>query len=83
MGKAADLSNFDKGQMVTARPLRTSISETPRLVGCSRAVVSTYRKWCMDGETTSNRPPMSQTPVIQFCDGAPDLHGSQSPTPNL
>ncbi|KAF8784746.1 hypothetical protein HNY73_010389 [Argiope bruennichi] len=27
-----------------------------RLEGCSRVVVvSTYRKWCMDGETTSRR----------------------------
>ena len=57
MGKAADLSDFNKGQIVMARRLGTSISETARLVGCSRAVVvSTYRKWCMDGETTSRRP---------------------------
>lgn len=57
MGKAADLSDFDKGQIVMARRLGTSISETARLVGCSRAVVvSTYQKWCRDGETASRRP---------------------------
>ncbi|GFT39380.1 transposable element Tcb1 transposase [Trichonephila clavipes] len=56
MGKAADLSDFDKGQIVMARRLGTSISETTRLVSCSRyTVVSTYAKWMNDGETSSRR----------------------------
>ncbi|ROL53433.1 Butyrophilin-like protein 2 [Anabarilius grahami] len=45
MGKAADLSELDKGQIVMAWHPRTSISETVCLVGCSHAaVVSTYRR---------------------------------------
>ena len=44
MGRSKDLRDFDKGQIVMARRLGQSISETARLVGCSRsAVVSTYR----------------------------------------
>ncbi|GFU60120.1 transposable element Tc1 transposase [Trichonephila clavipes] len=39
-----------------ARRLCTSISETARLVGCSRStVVSIYAKWMNDGETSSRR----------------------------
>lgn len=39
-----------------ARRLATSISETARLVGCSRStVVSTYAKWMNGGETSSRR----------------------------
>ncbi|KFM72688.1 hypothetical protein X975_11519, partial [Stegodyphus mimosarum] len=57
MGKAADLYDFNKGQIITARRLGKSISEMVRLVGCSCAVVvSTYPKWCMDGEMTSFWP---------------------------
>ncbi|GFT41184.1 transposable element Tcb1 transposase [Trichonephila clavipes] len=56
MGKAADLSNFDRGQIVMARSLGTSISETARVIGCSRStVVSTYAKWINDSETSSRR----------------------------
>ncbi|GFW75448.1 transposable element Tc1 transposase [Trichonephila clavipes] len=56
MGNVADLSDFDRGQIVMARRLGTSISETARLVGCSRStVVSTYAKWMNDGETSSRR----------------------------
>ncbi|GFU73884.1 transposable element Tcb1 transposase [Trichonephila clavipes] len=56
MGNAADLSDFDRGQIVMARRLGTSISETARLVVCSRStVVSTYAKWMNDGETSSRR----------------------------
>ena len=45
MGRSKDLSDFDKGQIVMARRLGQSISETARLVRCSRsAVVSTYRQ---------------------------------------
>ncbi|GFV63315.1 transposable element Tcb1 transposase [Trichonephila clavipes] len=56
MGKASDLSDFDRGQIVMARTLGTSISETARDVGFSRStVVSTYAKWMNDGETSSRR----------------------------
>ncbi|XP_055944391.1 uncharacterized protein LOC129975354 [Argiope bruennichi] len=56
VGKAADLSDFDRGQIVIARRLGTSISETARLVGCARStVVSTYAKWMNDGESCSRR----------------------------
>ncbi|GFU47177.1 transposable element Tcb1 transposase [Trichonephila clavipes] len=56
MGKAVDLSDFDRGHIVMVRRLETSISETARLVGCSRStVVSTYAKWMNDGETSSRR----------------------------
>ncbi|GFU71651.1 transposable element Tcb1 transposase [Trichonephila clavipes] len=56
MGKAADLSNFDRGQIVMARRLGKNISETARVVGCLRStVVSTYAKWMNDGETSSRR----------------------------
>lgn len=57
MEKAAGLSDFDNSQIVAARRLETSISEMAHLVDCSRAViVSIYRKWFMQGETTSRRP---------------------------
>ncbi|KAK3557839.1 hypothetical protein QTP86_003179 [Hemibagrus guttatus] len=39
MGKRKDLSEFDKGQIVMARPLDQSISKTAALVGCSRSAV--------------------------------------------
>ncbi|GBM81189.1 hypothetical protein AVEN_197331-1 [Araneus ventricosus] len=55
MGKAADLSEFDRGQIVMARRLGTSITETARLVGCSRsAVVSIHAKWINDGDGISS-----------------------------
>ncbi|GFT21050.1 transposable element Tcb1 transposase [Trichonephila clavipes] len=56
MGKAVDLSHFDRGHIVMARRLETSISETARLVGCLRStVVSTYAMWMNDGEISSRR----------------------------
>ncbi|KAK3548263.1 hypothetical protein QTP70_007191 [Hemibagrus guttatus] len=55
MGKHKDLSEFDKDQIVMARPLDQSISKTAALVGCSRsAVVSIYQKWSKEG-TVVNR----------------------------
>ncbi|GFX64829.1 transposable element Tcb1 transposase [Trichonephila clavipes] len=54
MRKAADLSKFDRGHIVMARRLGTSISETARVVGGS-TVVSTYAKWMNDGEMSSRR----------------------------
>ncbi|GBM76976.1 hypothetical protein AVEN_161458-1 [Araneus ventricosus] len=56
MGKAAALSEFDKGRIVMARRIGTSITETAQLVGCSRsAVVSIHTKWINDGDTSSRR----------------------------
>ncbi|KAK3507998.1 hypothetical protein QTP70_010154 [Hemibagrus guttatus] len=56
MDKCKDLSEFDKDQIVMARPLDQSISKTAALVGCSRsAVVSIYQKWSKEG-TVVNRP---------------------------
>ena len=56
MGRSKDLSDFSKGQIVMARLLGQSISETARLVGCSRlAVVSTYRQYSEEEQTTNRR----------------------------
>ncbi|GBO04011.1 hypothetical protein AVEN_74915-1 [Araneus ventricosus] len=66
MGKAADLSGFDRGQIVMARRLGTSITETARLVGCSRsAVVSIHAKWINDGDTSSRRQGVGHSSVIK------------------
>ena len=54
MGKAEDLSDFDRDQTVISRKLGTGISETARLVGCSRsAIVSIHAKWIKDGKISS------------------------------
>ncbi|KAK3571515.1 hypothetical protein QTP86_012867 [Hemibagrus guttatus] len=56
MDKRKDLSEFDKGQIVMARPLDQSISKTAALVGCSRsAVVSIYQKWSKEGTLVTRR----------------------------
>ncbi|GBM34483.1 hypothetical protein AVEN_106720-1 [Araneus ventricosus] len=56
MEKGADLSEFDRGQIVMARRLGASITETKRVVGCSRsAVVRIHAKWINDGDTSSRR----------------------------
>ncbi|GFX16000.1 hypothetical protein TNCV_4702601 [Trichonephila clavipes] len=61
MGKPADLSDFDRAEIVMPRTLETTISKTWRLVGCSPAVVvSTYRKLCMGGEMTNRWPVIYQ-----------------------
>ncbi|GBL99621.1 hypothetical protein AVEN_68875-1 [Araneus ventricosus] len=66
MGKAVDLSEFDRGQIVMARRLGTSITETARLVGCSRsAVVSIHAKWINDGDTSSIRQDVGRPLVIK------------------
>lgn len=60
MGKASNLSEFDKSEVVMARRVETSVSETACLVGCLHVVaVNTYRKWCTDGETINLRPAVS------------------------
>lgn len=59
MGKAADLSKFDKGQIVMSWCLGTSILATGCLLVCLRAaVVSRYQKWWTDGQTTNHHPSM-------------------------
>ncbi|GBM33763.1 hypothetical protein AVEN_47058-1 [Araneus ventricosus] len=66
MGKAADLSEFDRGQIVMARRLGTSITETALLVGCSRsAVVSIHAKWINDGDTSSRGQRVCRPRVIK------------------
>ncbi|GBL92539.1 hypothetical protein AVEN_123733-1 [Araneus ventricosus] len=73
MGKAADLSEFDRGQIVMTRRFGTSITETARLVGCSRsAVVSIHAKWINDGDTSSrcqgvDRPRVIKKKDIEDC----------------
>ncbi|GBM02420.1 Transposable element Tc1 transposase [Araneus ventricosus] len=66
MGKAADLSEFDRGQILMARRLGTSITETARLAGCSRsAVVSIHAKWINDGDTSSTGQGVGRPRVIK------------------
>ncbi|GBN50390.1 hypothetical protein AVEN_185885-1 [Araneus ventricosus] len=66
MGKAADLSEFDRGQIVMARRHGTSITETAQLVGCSRsAVVGIHAKCINDGDTSSRRQGVGRSRVIK------------------
>ncbi|GBO01652.1 hypothetical protein AVEN_30550-1 [Araneus ventricosus] len=66
MGKAADLSEFDRRQIIMARRLGTSITETERLIGCSRsAVVSIHAKWINDGDTSNIRQGVGRPRVIK------------------
>ncbi|KAF4088070.1 hypothetical protein AMELA_G00078690 [Ameiurus melas] len=68
MGKRKDLSDFDKGQIVMARRLGQSISKTAALVGCSRyAVVSTYQKWCKEGQPVNRRQGHGRPRLIDAC----------------
>ncbi|GBM66312.1 hypothetical protein AVEN_138198-1 [Araneus ventricosus] len=66
MGKAVDLSEFDRGQIVMARRLVTSITETAQLVVCSRsAVVSIHEKWINDDNTSCRRQGVGRPRVIK------------------
>ncbi|GBM69171.1 hypothetical protein AVEN_91754-1 [Araneus ventricosus] len=66
MGKAADSSECDRGQIVMVRRLGTSNTETARLVGCSRsAVVSIHAKWINDGDISSRRQGVGRPRVIK------------------
>ncbi|GBN55214.1 hypothetical protein AVEN_246141-1 [Araneus ventricosus] len=63
-------STWKKKQAIAAdrngRRLGTSISETARLVGCSRsAVVSIHAKWINDGDTSSRRQGVGRPRVIK------------------
>lgn len=49
MWKAADLGEFDRGQIVMAQKLGVSNSETAQLVDCLwSAIVTIYEKWIND-----------------------------------
>ncbi|KAK3536066.1 hypothetical protein QTP70_026467 [Hemibagrus guttatus] len=62
MDKSKDLSEFDKGQIVMARPLDQNIFKTAALVGCSwSAVVSIYQKWSKEGTVVNPCDPIQQT----------------------
>ncbi|GBN73912.1 hypothetical protein AVEN_193858-1 [Araneus ventricosus] len=66
MGKAADVSEFDRGLIVMARRLGMSIAESARLVVCSRsAIVSIHAKWINDGYTSSIRHGVGRPRVIK------------------
>ncbi|GBN34644.1 hypothetical protein AVEN_97129-1 [Araneus ventricosus] len=66
MGKAADLSEFDRGQIVMALRLGTSITETVRLGDSSRsAIVSIHAKWINDGDTRRRRQGVGRPRVIK------------------
>ncbi|GFW42147.1 transposable element Tcb1 transposase [Trichonephila clavipes] len=84
MGKAADLSDFVRGQIVMGRRFRTSISETARIVGCSRStVVSTYAKWMNDGETSSRRHGVGRPHAIREKKSSETVsHGEAKPEPD-
>ncbi|GBM48975.1 hypothetical protein AVEN_261355-1 [Araneus ventricosus] len=66
MRKVADLSEFHRGQIVMVRKLGMSITETTRLVGCSRsAAVSIHVKWITDCDTSSRRQGVVRACVIK------------------
>lgn len=53
MGRATDLSEFAKGQIVLALRLGASLT---RRVGCSCAsVLSKYQNWCTSGQTINHK----------------------------
>ncbi|KAF3698669.1 hypothetical protein EXN66_Car014356 [Channa argus] len=65
MEDSEDLSDFDKGQIVMARQLGQSISQTAELVGCSQsAVVSIYKKWSKDGQPLNRQQCHGRLEVI-------------------
>lgn len=56
MGKKSDLTEFQRGMIVGARCVGTSISKTAALVKCSRAaVVNVYKEWTIKQKTGSQR----------------------------
>ncbi|GBM92800.1 hypothetical protein AVEN_182817-1 [Araneus ventricosus] len=80
MGKAAVLSKFDRGQIVMARRLGTNITETARLVRCSRSAdVSIHAKWINDGDTSSRQQGVCRPRVMKE-KGRPRLSACRRPT---
>lgn len=66
MGRAADLNEFVRGQIVIAQRLRTSISETAQLIRCPwSAIVSIYTKWVSDNETSSRCQEVGHLGIIK------------------
>nr|XP_042908339.1 uncharacterized protein LOC122271383 [Parasteatoda tepidariorum] len=56
MGKKSDLTEFQRGMIMGARCVGTSISKTAALVKCSRAaVVNVYKEWTIKQKTGSQR----------------------------
>uniref|UniRef100_A0A3Q0R331 Transposase Tc1-like domain-containing protein n=1 Tax=Amphilophus citrinellus TaxID=61819 RepID=A0A3Q0R331_AMPCI len=56
MGKSRDLSEFERGAIVGARNAGCSLSQTAKLLGCSRTAVSrVYREWWHKQKTSSDR----------------------------
>ncbi|XP_042903798.1 uncharacterized protein [Parasteatoda tepidariorum] len=56
MGRKSDLTEFQRGMIVGARCVGTSISKTAALVKCSRAaVVNVYKEWTIKQKTGSQR----------------------------
>ncbi|XP_042913154.1 uncharacterized protein [Parasteatoda tepidariorum] len=54
MGKKSDVTEFQRGMIVGARCVGTSISKTAALVECSRAaVVNAYKEWTIKQKTRS------------------------------
>ncbi|GFV17795.1 HTH_Tnp_Tc3_2 domain-containing protein [Trichonephila clavipes] len=64
--KAIDLSIFDKGQIAMAQRVGMSVSETPRLLGCSlSAFVCIYAKRKNDFKTSSRRQAVGRLRAIE------------------
>lgn len=66
MEEYEELSDFDKGQVVIAIEIGKSVSETAKMVGCTRAaVVNTYRQWYEEGQRLrAGRPRLIDPQVL-------------------
>jgi len=54
MGKKGDVSNFERGMVVSARWAGLSVSQSAQLLGFSCATISMiYKEWCEKGKTSS------------------------------
>lgn len=66
LGKAADISDFDRGQNSTDRRLGTNISEIDRFAGssCESFLLISYAKWVIDGKNVTRRHGVRRLQVI-------------------